>query len=138
MAEINTLNPERTNETGELLFGRVLTPRGLITEGVVAVSDEQIHYAGEAGFLPERYSHWPAGDYETDDLLIPGFIDVHVHGGAGHDFMYSDAKALDVITAFHSSQGTTTMLATTMTADKADIDQALWVHFNLVAITVTT
>ncbi|MEK5435617.1 MULTISPECIES: N-acetylglucosamine-6-phosphate deacetylase [Paenibacillus] len=116
MAEIN-------KEPGKLLFGKVLTPKGLIEHGVIAVSGEQIHYAGEATWLPEAYAHWPADGQASEDLLIPGFVDVHVHGGAGHDFMYSDAESLNTITKFHSSQGTTTMLATTMTASKPAIDQ---------------
>ncbi|AWV35591.1 N-acetylglucosamine-6-phosphate deacetylase [Paenibacillus sp. FSL H7-0716] len=115
MAEIN-------KELEQLLLGKVLTPQGLIEHGVIAVSGEQIHYAGDAAWLPERYAHWPASGQATD-LLIPGFVDVHVHGGAGHDFMYSDTESLNAITKFHSSQGTTTMLATTMTASKSAIDQ---------------
>ncbi|ASA20502.1 N-acetylglucosamine-6-phosphate deacetylase [Paenibacillus donghaensis] len=111
--------------TGELLFGKVLTPRGVIDQGVIAVSEAQIHYAGEATWLPEDYAHWPASGQDAEGLLIPGFIDVHVHGGAGHDFMYCDAESLDAITEFHSSQGTTTMLVTTMTAPKASIDRVL-------------
>ncbi|MBT2293465.1 N-acetylglucosamine-6-phosphate deacetylase [Paenibacillus albidus] len=112
-------------ETGKLLFGQVLTPDGLIPKGVIAVSEEQIHYAGESDWLPEVYAHWPASGQDTETLLLPGFVDVHVHGGAGHDFMYADKEALTEITRFHSTQGTTTMLATTMTANKAGIDQAL-------------
>lgn len=118
MVEINT-------ELGQLLYGKVLTPKGLIEHGVIAVSEEQIHYAGEAAWLPECYAQWPASGEEDKHLLIPGFVDVHVHGGAGYDFMYSDAKSLDAITKFHSSQGTTTMLATTMTAAKDAIDHVL-------------
>lgn len=110
---------------GQLLYGKVLTPKGLIEDGVIAVSEEQIHYAGEAVWLPESYSHWPSHSEKGEALLIPGFVDVHVHGGAGYDFMYSDAKSLDTITKFHSSQGTTTMLATTMTATKEAIDHVI-------------
>jgi N-acetylglucosamine-6-phosphate deacetylase len=116
---------EVNKELGQLLFGKVLTPKGLINHGVIAVSGEQIHYAGEVAWLPDGYAHWPASGQETEDLLIPGFVDVHVHGGAGYDFMYSDAESLEAITKFHSSQGTTTMLATTMTAAKSSIDHVL-------------
>lgn len=118
MAEINL-------STAVLLFGKVLTPRGWIEQGVIAVSEEVIQYAGEAAWLPEVYAHWPASGQDQSSLLIPGFVDVHVHGGAGFDFMYSDKAALDTITGFHASQGTTTMLATTMTAAKEDIDRVL-------------
>lgn len=110
---------------GELLYGRVLTPAGVIEEGVIAVSGGLIQYAGEAAWLPSAYEGWQSVTREPEALFIPGFVDVHVHGGAGHDFMYSDAAALDTITQFHASEGTTSMLATTMTASKADIDHVL-------------
>lgn len=116
---------EITAPSGELLYGKVLTPSGLVEQGVLAVSSGVIQYAGEAAWLPEAYAHWPAGCTENSGLLIPGFVDVHVHGGAGYDFMYSDSDSLEAITRFHASQGTTTMLATTMTAAKADIDRVL-------------
>jgi N-acetylglucosamine-6-phosphate deacetylase len=116
---------EITSSSGELIYGKVLTPSGLIEEGVIAVSGEAIHYAGDAAWLPETYALWPASGRDNSGLLIPGFVDVHVHGGAGYDFMYSDTESLETITRFHASQGTTTMLATTMTAAKADIDRVL-------------
>ncbi|MBY0013539.1 N-acetylglucosamine-6-phosphate deacetylase [Paenibacillus typhae] len=121
MAEIMT----ETEVAGQLLYGKVLTPAGLIADGVIAVSGEQIHYAGGAAWLPDAYAEWPANGQGQGGLLIPGFVDVHVHGGAGYDFMYSDSRALDTITRFHALQGTTTMLATTMTAAKPEIDRVL-------------
>ncbi len=57
--------------------------------------------------------------------LLPGFIDMHVHGGFGGDFMYANAESFDRITGFHASQGTTGMLATTMTASRKDIESVL-------------
>lgn len=57
--------------------------------------------------------------------VLPGFIDVHVHGGYGHDFMYADAAGLDVITHFHAMNGTCTLLATTVTAPKTELDLVL-------------
>jgi N-acetylglucosamine-6-phosphate deacetylase len=56
-------------------------------------------------------------------LVLPGFIDTHVHGGAGRDVMEGgDAAAR--IAALHAQHGTTAMLATTMTAPMLDIDAA--------------
>ncbi|MGG1598576.1 N-acetylglucosamine-6-phosphate deacetylase [Paenibacillus naphthalenovorans] len=57
--------------------------------------------------------------------LLPGFIDVHVHGGDGHDFMDASAEALEGITRFHGSHGTTTMLATTTTAPQEELAKVL-------------
>ncbi|WP_127572588.1 N-acetylglucosamine-6-phosphate deacetylase [Paenibacillus xylaniclasticus] len=57
--------------------------------------------------------------------LLPGFIDVHVHGGFGSDFMDANAEAYDQITKFHASHGTTGMLATTVTASHDAIEAVL-------------
>lgn len=57
--------------------------------------------------------------------LLPGFIDMHVHGGFGADFMDANRQSYDKITQFHAANGTTTMLATTMTADKSSIEAVL-------------
>ena len=109
----------------QLLYGKVLTPQGLIDNGVIAISGDTISYVGDRQHLPQAYTKWTTVVEQVEGLLIPGFVDVHVHGGAGHDFMDSTHETLDAITQFHSSQGTTTMLATTMTAPKEDIDTVL-------------
>lgn len=109
-----------------LLYGNVLTPTGLIQEGVLAIAGEKIVYAGEAAGLPAELQQSNAQVLKhPDGYIIPGFIDIHVHGGNREDFMDSSKEVLDKITSFHSSQGTTAMLATTMTAPKADIDRVL-------------
>ncbi|MFC5512144.1 N-acetylglucosamine-6-phosphate deacetylase [Massilia jejuensis] len=59
-----------------------------------------------------------------DDYILPGFIDVHVHGGAGRDMM-EGGDAPHVIAALHARHGTTSLLATTMTAPPDDIERAL-------------
>lgn len=48
--------------------------------------------------------------------LIPGFVDIHVHGGGGNDVMSGDLKELGQMARFHASKGTTSLLATTLTA----------------------
>lgn len=68
-----------------------------------------------------------------DGWLLPGFIDLHVHGGYGGDFMNADRASYDRISKFHASQGTTGMLATTMTASKEAIEavlEAVWQYRN--------
>jgi N-acetylglucosamine-6-phosphate deacetylase len=59
-----------------------------------------------------------------DDYILPGFIDLHVHGGGGKDMM-EGGDAVHTIAAMHARHGTTSMLATTMTAPPEDIDLAL-------------
>ena len=53
--------------------------------------------------------------------LLPGFIDLHVHGGAGHDTMDATPTALAAMSAFFAQHGVTAFLPTTMTAPHVDI-----------------
>lgn len=58
-------------------------------------------------------------------LLLPGFIDVHIHGGNGYGMMEATYEALEGISRFHARHGTTAFLATTSTAAKETIVRAL-------------
>lgn len=95
-----------------------------VVKGSVHVSDGRI-----AAIVPEESSGELPRNVDSVDgkggWLLPGFIDVHVHGGFGGDFMYANSESYDRITKFHASQGTTGMLATTMTASKEAIDAVL-------------
>jgi len=70
-----------------------------------------------------------AGANDVVDLhgnfLAPGFIDLHVHGGNGHDAMEANAEAFRAICNYHASGGTTSLLLTTATAAFPDILLAL-------------
>jgi N-acetylglucosamine-6-phosphate deacetylase len=57
-------------------------------------------------------------------LWLPGFIDLHVHGGGGADVMDGNG-AIDTVARMHARHGTTSLLATTMTAPHDDIEKAL-------------
>ncbi len=59
-----------------------------------------------------------------EDVILPGFIDLHVHGGGGRDIM-DGSDAVEVIARLHAQHGTTSLLATTMTAPPADLEAAL-------------
>lgn len=61
----------------------------------------------------------------TGCYVLPGFIDVHVHGGDGHDTMDATAEGLTAMAAFFARHGVTAFLATTMTAPHADILRAV-------------
>lgn len=110
-----------------LFFGaRLLLSNEILEDGVLAWRDEKILYAGLPEGLPEqiRREALPLSVPERG-LIVPGFIDIHVHGGNGEDFMDASPEVLDKITSFHSTQGTTAMLATSMTAPKERLDSVL-------------
>src|SRR5256886_16199892 len=55
------------------------------------------------------------------NFLAPGFVDLHVHGGNGHDAMEANTEAFRAICDFHASGGTTSLLLTTATAPVPEI-----------------
>ena len=58
-------------------------------------------------------------------VLLPGFIDVHVHGGDGADAMDADPDGLRRMARFHATHGVTALLPTTWAASPAAIEAAV-------------
>jgi N-acetylglucosamine-6-phosphate deacetylase len=67
----------------------------------------------------------PAGAEHVSGVITPGFVDVHVHGGNGADFMDADETAVERVLAFHVTEGTTALAATTLSASRADLHAAV-------------
>ena len=99
------------------LSGNVLTPQGFI-RGTLTIVDGRI-----AGIEGQPISEGQAR-VSAEPLILPGFIDLHVHGGGGFDTM-EGGNAVAEIARVHARHGTTSMLATTMTAPMADISKAM-------------
>ena len=112
-----------------LLAGaRVVTPGGVLDPGWVEVAGDRIVGVG-GGVRPT--GAFPEGSGPVVDLgggwLLPGFIDLHVHGGGGHDFAASP-EDLAAGVAFHASRGTTRTLISLVTAPVEEIRERLgWV-----------
>jgi len=100
------------------LAGRIVTPDGLV-EGVLRIAEDGRIAAIEGTPLAAQ-----ATRDGNAPLLLPGFIDLHVHGGAGRDVMEGGDAALQVARK-HAEHGTTALLATTMTAPVEDLREAL-------------
>lgn len=98
----------------ETLHGRMLTPSGWL-DGALALGDD-----GRIAAVDGRL----AGGRQAERYLLPGFIDLHVHGGAGADVM-EGGDAADTVARLHARHGTTSLLATTMTAPRAEIERVL-------------
>ncbi|UFJ41443.1 N-acetylglucosamine-6-phosphate deacetylase [Brevibacillus humidisoli] len=89
----------------------VLSGDRFLEKGMVIIQNGKIEYVGSDQGMEAEQVIDGRGAY-----LVPGFIDLHVHGGAGHDFMDLSQEAVDEICRFHAAHGTTGLLATTMTA----------------------
>ena len=100
------------------LFGRVFTGGTLMDRTSVVIQDEQILAVSEGRV--------PADEViEVDGVIIPGFVDMHVHGGDGADFMDATEESAARVAHFHARNGTTAMAATTLSGSREAIRDAV-------------
>jgi N-acetylglucosamine-6-phosphate deacetylase len=99
---------------------RVMTPAGTI-DATVSVANGRITAVG-----PGRDGAAVDDDVDLGDRwLIPGLIDTHVHGGGGAQCNTSSADEVAAVAAFHAAHGTTSLLATTVSADVDELERSL-------------
>ncbi|MCL6516477.1 N-acetylglucosamine-6-phosphate deacetylase [Alicyclobacillus sp.] len=103
--------------------GRVVRPEGVMDPGWVRVEGGRVCETG-GGPLPAEASGAEVVDLEGG-WLVPGFIDLHVHGGDGADVMDGRARSIHTIARFHASHGTTAWLPTTLTAPYERLEAAV-------------
>ena len=99
------------------LAGHILGPQGFVA-GTLAFDA-----AGRIASLTGTPVDERAVRDSAQPLVLPGFIDLHVHGGGGRDIMDGSDAAAHVARC-HAEHGTTAMLATTMTAPMSDLQAA--------------
>lgn len=99
---------------------QIVTPAGLIPQGWMRVEGQKIVQLA-AGDSPQNEAAIDAqGNY-----LLPGFIDVHVHGGVGYEAMDATPEAIQNMAQFYARHGVTAFLATTWTDTRKRIQAAL-------------
>jgi N-acetylglucosamine-6-phosphate deacetylase len=104
---------------------RLFTPNPAGLMGWLLVENGLIHALG-FGNTPD-FSHktsLQSIDAQGENLL-PGFIDLHVHGAMGHEVMDASVSGLEELARFYASHGVTSFLATTWTASRPSILKAL-------------
>lgn len=92
------------------------SPPQVIEHAVVVIEDGTIVSVGPraAVSIPANARHVDFGDA----VLAPGFVDIHVHGGAGHDVMQQDDDALARMERHFARHGVTSYCPTTVTAPR--------------------
>jgi N-acetylglucosamine-6-phosphate deacetylase len=102
---------------------RILTPQEEVGDGVILVDGTKITAIGHRDEvqIPADAVHYAA----PGSTVVPGFVDIHIHGAGGHDVMEGTARALDKVTETVARHGTTSIVATTMTAPVDDICHGL-------------
>lgn len=103
----------------QIIHANIILPDRVLPGGVCCFTDGIIDYIGteiqpDAAVI-DAHGAW----------LLPGFVDIHCHGGSGYDFMDAEPEEMRQISRFHLRHGTTTLIATTMTDRWAAIEAAL-------------
>jgi N-acetylglucosamine-6-phosphate deacetylase len=96
----------------------------IVDEGCIIIRDKKILYAGPSRSAPAT----PEGAEVIDTgglFASAGFVDLHVHGAMGSDFMDATLEDFGIICQYHAAGGTTSLLATTASAPREQIVQAL-------------
>jgi len=104
--------------------GTIITPYRYIRNGTILVENAKIIAVkeGDADF-PDAIIIDAGGKY-----IAPGFIDIHIHGGGGYDFMDGTEEAFLKIAELHARYGTTAMVPTTLTSEKEDLLKTLDIY----------
>lgn len=94
-----------------LLRGRVVTPAGVVDDGVVLTAGDRILFVGKAADVPAEHASARAPEgWSRGRTLLPGLVDGHCHGGAGGEFG-ADAASAATAARHHQRGGTTSLLA---------------------------
>ncbi|MBA5225879.1 N-acetylglucosamine-6-phosphate deacetylase [Streptomyces griseoaurantiacus] len=110
-----------------LAGAQTVLPTGIVDDGRVLVEGTRITATGDATRPPHSPTGPAGAGAPTVDLtghwLVPGFVDLHNHGGGGASFTSGSAE--DVLTGIrtHREHGTTTLLASTVTEETDELVQ---------------
>ncbi len=105
----------------KIFNAKIITPYQVIPNGSLLISDGIILEVSSGNMAIEGVQKLDAkGQY-----VAPGFIDIHVHGGGGHDFMDNSETAFLAIATTHAKYGTTSMFPTTLSSSKEEILQTI-------------
>jgi N-acetylglucosamine-6-phosphate deacetylase len=101
--------------------GRIVVPEGIVENGQLLVEGGRLAEVRRSGRIPRDAMVADAGS----GWIVPGFVDIHVHGGDGADYMDGTAEAVRTANRAHLRRGTTTIFPTTTTGNPAQVRRML-------------
>ena len=105
----------------KIFNGNIITPYRIIKNGTVVIANGIILDVAEGNIeVKEAVEIDARGKY-----IAPGFIDMHIHGGGGYDFMDGDVNSFLKIAETHARYGTTAMCPTTLTSELGHLLETL-------------
>lgn len=114
----------------KIFNGKIITPYRIISNGSLLIKGNTIAAVEEGNMEVADATEMDAGG----KYIAPGFIDMHVHGGGGFDFMDNSEDAFLKAAELHAQHGTTSMLPTTLTCEKEDLFKTLALYQSAAAL----
>jgi len=100
----------------EVRAARVVAPDGVLAGAAVQVDGDQVTGVTVGAAVRTPGAADGGASHRSGGWLLPGFVDLHCHGGGGADFASTDRAEQEAAAAYHLRHGTTTMLASLVTA----------------------
>ncbi|SFB22034.1 MULTISPECIES: N-acetylglucosamine-6-phosphate deacetylase [unclassified Bacillus (in: firmicutes)] len=108
-----------------LAYGKVVLENETVQSTYIYIEDEKIIHIGPLETASVLYPTLSPIVIPAEQTVVPGFIDIHIHGAGGADTMDANLQALETMAIVLPAEGTTSFLATTMTQSKEKIEHAL-------------
>ncbi|MFF7410662.1 N-acetylglucosamine-6-phosphate deacetylase [Streptomyces lydicus] len=121
MAQQQSAQPPSDSRRTVLAGARIARPSGVVGSGRITVEGGRI-----AGVHSREVDPAEGGDAAgvvdlTGYLIVPGFVDMHVHGGGGGSFSSADPGECMTVVETHRRRGTTSMVASTVTGELTEL-----------------
>ncbi|MFH9247100.1 N-acetylglucosamine-6-phosphate deacetylase [Streptomyces lydicus] len=121
MAQQQSAQPPSDSRRTVLAGARIARPSGVVGSGRITVEGGRI-----AGVHSRDVDPAGGGDAAgvvdlTGHLIVPGFVDMHVHGGGGGSFSSADPGECMTVVETHRRRGTTSMVASTVTGELTEL-----------------
>lgn len=108
-----------------IINANIVLENQILNNGFLELLDGKIAEIDIMENCPQLASIENVIDCRLEGYIIPGMIDIHVHGALGHDFMDADHICYSKIAKHLASEGVTAFLATTMTGPLSEIEAAI-------------
>uniref|UniRef100_A0A7C3WWB5 N-acetylglucosamine-6-phosphate deacetylase n=1 Tax=Dictyoglomus turgidum TaxID=513050 RepID=A0A7C3WWB5_9BACT len=104
-----------------VFIGKVILKDKILQKGMVEIEEGKISYVGRRKKVDKDSEVF----YLEDFYISPGFIDIHIHGAYGRDFLNSSFKDMEEISYFLASKGVTSCLPTLATSSLPEMKKAI-------------
>lgn len=113
------------SKTTWIIHANIVMENSIVANGFLQITDKKITGIGQMENCPLLSGAEKIIDCQQQGYIIPGMIDIHIHGAVGCDFMDGDVLSYAKIAKYLASEGVTSFLATTMTCPMSEIEAAI-------------